>query len=31
VYVINNPVRAGLCADAWDWRWPGGTLFAEAR
>jgi REP element-mobilizing transposase RayT len=31
VYVINNPVRAGLCADPWDWRWPGGTLFAETR
>jgi putative transposase len=31
VYVINNPVRAGLCTDPWDWRWLGGTLFAETR
>jgi putative transposase len=26
-YVIHNPVRAGLCADPWDWRWTGGALF----
>jgi putative transposase len=26
LYVFNNPVRAGLCADADDWRWSGGDL-----
>jgi putative transposase len=28
-YIIHNPVRAGLCADPWDWRWTGGALFRE--
>lgn len=28
-YVIHNPVRAGLCADPWDWRWTGGALFGD--
>lgn len=26
-YVLHNPVRAGFCANPWDWRWSGGTLF----
>jgi REP element-mobilizing transposase RayT len=26
-YVVQNPVRAGFCAEPWDWRWSGGTLF----
>ena len=26
-YILHNPVRAGFCADPWDWRWSGGTLF----
>jgi REP element-mobilizing transposase RayT len=30
-YVFHNPVRAGLCADPWDWRWSGGVLFGERR
>lgn len=30
-YVIHNPVRAGLCADPWDWRWTGGALFSEPK
>lgn len=25
-YVLYNPVRAGLCAEAHEWRWSGGTL-----
>ena len=25
-YVFDNPVRAGLCANRWDWRWIGGRL-----
>jgi putative transposase len=25
-YILHNPVRAGFCADPWDWRWSGGTL-----
>jgi putative transposase len=26
VYVTHNPVRAGLCQEAHEWRWSGGTL-----
>jgi putative transposase len=29
-YVIHNPVRAGFCADPWDWRWVGGMLFTRS-
>jgi putative transposase len=25
-YVIHNPVRAGICASPWDWRWVGAPL-----
>jgi REP-associated tyrosine transposase len=25
-YVLHNPVRAGLCADAKDWPWVGGLI-----
>jgi REP element-mobilizing transposase RayT len=25
-YVLDNPVRAGLCADAADWTWSGGLV-----
>jgi putative transposase len=28
LYVIHNPVRAGLCADPWDWRWLGAPILA---
>jgi putative transposase len=28
-YVLQNPVRAGLCTDPWDWRWLGGPLLTE--
>jgi putative transposase len=28
-YVLNNPVRAGLCTNPWDWRWLGGPLLVE--
>ncbi len=29
-YVFHNPVRAGLCASPWDWRWLGGPLLGES-
>jgi putative transposase len=29
-YVFDNPVRAGLCASRWDWRWLGGPLLGAA-
>jgi putative transposase len=28
-YVLDNPVRAGLCTDPLDWRWLGGPLLME--
>ena len=28
-YVFHNPVRAGFCAEPWDWRWLGGRLLGE--
>src|SRR3954453_18487599 len=28
-YVLNNPVRAGLCARLDDWRWSGGELLSD--
>jgi putative transposase len=28
-YVLNNPVRVGLCDRAEDWRWSGGRLRAS--
>ena len=28
-YVLENPVRAGLCSEPWDWRWLGGPLLLE--
>jgi putative transposase len=28
-YIFHNPVRAGLCASPWDWRWLGGSLLAD--
>jgi putative transposase len=27
-YVFENPVKAGLCARASEWRWSGGRIFA---
>jgi putative transposase len=30
-YVLENPVKAGLCASALDWPWSGGRYFAEYR
>lgn len=30
-YVLHNPVRAGLCADAWDWRWLGAPILGPSR
>src|SRR3954454_6778519 len=30
-YVLNNPVRAGLCAELGDWRWSGGELLGDLR
>lgn len=29
-YVLHNPVRAGLCASPWDWRWVGAPLGRSA-
>jgi putative transposase len=28
-YILENPVKAGLCAEPWDWRWLGGPLLAR--
>lgn len=30
-YVLNNPVRAGLCEHAEDWRWSGGPHRLSSR
>jgi putative transposase len=30
-YVLENPVRAGLCASALDWPWSGGRYLREYR
>jgi putative transposase len=30
-YVLENPVRAGLCTDARDWPWSGGRFFSQYR
>src|SRR4051812_3998012 len=30
-YVLNNPVRSGLCALPADWRWSGGELLGDLR
>ena len=30
VYVLNNPVRAGLCETAEDWPWNGGLVHLDA-
>jgi REP element-mobilizing transposase RayT len=30
-YVLQNPVRAGLCADAADWPWSGGPYKSRPR
>jgi putative transposase len=31
LYVLHNPVRAGLCELATDWPWSGGELLAKLR
>jgi putative transposase len=28
-YILDNPVRAGLCVNRWDWRWSGGPLAGD--
>jgi putative transposase len=28
-YILDNPVRAGLCSDPLDWRWLGGSVLLE--
>ena len=30
-YVLENPVRAGLCKDARDWPWSGGRFLSQYR
>ena len=30
-YVLDNPVRAGLCDDRAEWRWLGGEVLADLR
>jgi REP element-mobilizing transposase RayT len=30
-YVLDNPVKAGLCATAHDWPWSGGRFFRDHR
>jgi putative transposase len=31
LYILHNPVRAGLCDLATDWRWSGGELLARLK
>ncbi len=30
-YILQNPVKAGLCSNPFDWRWLGGKLLVAAR
>jgi putative transposase len=30
-YILQNPVKAGLCSNPFDWPWLGGTLLVAAR
>jgi putative transposase len=30
-YILQNPVKAGLCSNPFDWPWLGGKLVAAAR